>query len=88
MRIQIIMAVALLYGYAAPYKALGDFRLVPDYAIRHISTQKKPVDSFVAQQVSNRCLTPYFWCFLPGYAPVGTACWCASPNGPVAGYVG
>jgi hypothetical protein len=41
-----------------------------------------------AQQASNRCLTPYFWCYLPGYAPVGAACWCASPNGPVAGRVG
>ncbi len=41
-----------------------------------------------AQQMSNRCLTPYFWCFLPAYGPVGTPCWCASPNGPIAGRVG
>ena len=42
----------------------------------------------IAQQVSNRCLTPYFWCLLPGFAPIGTPCWCASPNGPVPGRVG
>jgi hypothetical protein len=24
-----------------------------------------------AQQVSNRCLTPYFWCVLPTYGPFG-----------------
>ena len=45
----------------------------------------------IAQQqgvpLSNRCFTPYFWCYLPGYAPVGSACWCASPNGPVGGVV-
>jgi hypothetical protein len=41
-----------------------------------------------AQQTSNRCLTPYFWCFLPGYGPVGAPCWCATPNGPVGGHVG
>jgi hypothetical protein len=35
--------------------------------------------------VSNRCFTPYFWCFLPGYAPVGAPCWCPTPNGPVGG---
>ena len=37
--------------------------------------------------VSNRCFTPYFWCYLPGYAPVGLSCWCASPNGPIGGVV-
>jgi hypothetical protein len=42
----------------------------------------------LAQQVSNRCLTPYFWCYLPGFAPIGASCWCASPNGPIAGRVG
>lgn len=37
--------------------------------------------------VANQCLTPYFWCYMPGYAPVGASCWCASPNGPVGGVV-
>lgn len=41
-----------------------------------------------AQQLSNRCLTPYFWCYIPQYGPAGTPCWCASPNGPVAGRLG
>jgi hypothetical protein len=37
--------------------------------------------------MSNRCFTPYFWCYMPGYGPVGAACWCPSPNGPVGGIV-
>lgn len=40
-----------------------------------------------AQMVSNRCVTPYFWCLLPQFVPVGTTCWCATPNGPVVGVV-
>jgi len=41
----------------------------------------------LAQGMSNRCLTPYFWCFLPQSVPVNTPCWCANPNGPVGGFV-
>lgn len=41
----------------------------------------------LAQQMSNRCFTPSFWCFLPGYAPIGAPCWCATPYGPVGGIV-
>jgi len=36
-------------------------------------------------QTSNRCYTPTFYCFLPQAIPVGYACWCATPYGPVAG---
>jgi hypothetical protein len=46
---------------------------------------RKPVQ--LAQYVSNVCYTPVGWCYLPQYAPIGTPCWCASPYGPVGGYV-
>lgn len=51
---------------------------------KNLKLQAEPA----AQQMSNRCLTPYFWCILPQYGPVGAPCWCASPNGPVGGRVG
>jgi hypothetical protein len=38
-------------------------------------------------QVSNVCHTPYKSCILGSYAPVGTACWCSSPSGPIRGQV-
>lgn len=40
------------------------------------------------QQPMSRCLTPSGACWIPGYAPIGTACWCASPYGPVPGRIG
>lgn len=39
-------------------------------------------------QASNVCRTPYGACILPGYAPLGALCWCASQNGPIQGRVG
>ena len=41
----------------------------------------------VPQQVSNVCVTPVVSCYLPGPAPIGTPCWCATPYGPVNGRV-
>jgi hypothetical protein len=35
-----------------------------------------------------RCFTPQGMCWLPGSAPPGTPCWCATPYGPVAGRTG
>jgi hypothetical protein len=43
---------------------------------------------YVQYPTSNRCLTPSFWCLLPGYAQVGSPCWCGTTYGPVAGRVG
>jgi hypothetical protein len=40
-----------------------------------------------AQQMSNRCVTPQFWCILPAAAPVGTPCYCSTPYGRVAGVI-
>ena len=39
------------------------------------------------QQVSNKCVTPSVSCVLPESAPINTPCWCATPNGPVAGFI-
>lgn len=55
-----------------------------DYIPRHGSLDERLE---VAQAYSNRCFTAYLWCLLPGQFPVGSACWCASPNGPVPGVV-
>jgi hypothetical protein len=35
-----------------------------------------------------RCFTPQGMCWLPGSAPPGTPCWCATAYGPVAGRTG
>jgi hypothetical protein len=40
-----------------------------------------------AQPVSNRCVTPQFWCTLPGFGPVGSPCYCNTPYGPVPGII-
>lgn len=45
-------------------------------------------DTIAQPPVGNRCFTPQFWCWLPGYAYVRTPCYCATPYGPVAGMVG
>ncbi len=36
---------------------------------------------------SNMCVTPVVTCYLTVSAPPGTACWCATPTGPVSGKV-
>ena len=45
------------------------------------------VQSVQAQQYGLRCVTPRFWCGLQQPAPVGTACYCNTPSGPIAGRV-
>ena len=34
------------------------------------------------------CLTPYFWCPLPGALQPGSRCYCPGPYGPVYGQAG
>lgn len=41
----------------------------------------------LAQAVSNICYTPVVYCNLDRSVPVGTPCWCATPNGPSSGTV-
>jgi hypothetical protein len=45
-------------------------------------------DTLAQPAEGNRCFTPQFWCWLPGYAYLGTPCYCATPYGPVNGVVG
>ncbi len=42
-----------------------------------------------SQQVpySNMCVTPYGSCAIYGAGPVGYACWCPSPYGPINGAI-
>jgi hypothetical protein len=40
------------------------------------------------QYQASRCVTPRGICWLQGFAPPGSNCWCATPYGPVSGRVG
>jgi hypothetical protein len=40
-----------------------------------------------AQPLGMVCQTPYGWCGMPGPAPVGSQCYCATPQGPIYGVV-
>jgi len=42
---------------------------------------------WIAGQTSNVCKTPAGSCSLSSNGRIGEACWCATPNGPVAGKV-
>lgn len=89
MRITIVIASLLLTSTLTSFHSRNlslDTKRAP--VQEKLDARSAGVRIELAQQMSNRCLTPYFWCVLPVYAPVGTACWCASPNGPVAGRVG
>lgn len=93
MRINTVIAIVVLTSaLATSHGSISDNRgyrrTAGRDATRHISKIDPLGDRFeIAQQVSNRCFTPYFWCFLPGWAPINTPCWCATPNGPVGGVV-
>jgi|KBSMisStandDraft_5_1062788.scaffolds.fasta_scaffold419487_2 hypothetical protein len=41
----------------------------------------------LAQYMSNICATPYGSCYMGGFGPIGSQCWCPSPNGPIRGVV-
>jgi len=94
MRVMMMIAVVVLAsGIATPHNRtannLTNQTVIDDISRGYISHRGSLNDRFeVAQAVSNRCLTPYFWCLLPGYFPVNSPCWCATPNGPVPGVVG
>ena len=94
MRIAIAIAIVVLAGgSAAPHGSMlgtGAVRWRAEQAfISDISDGNRPGGHIqLAQQpYSNRCVTPYFTCVLPQPVPVGAACWCATPYGPVAGVV-
>jgi hypothetical protein len=88
-----IAIVGLICASAASHTSVpgnvGNKQPVEHTSIQDISMGNRLTNRIeLAQQASNQCLTPYFWCWLPGYAPIGSACWCATPQGPVAGRVG
>jgi hypothetical protein len=89
MRIKIIVALMIIgQGFVASPSITNhvELRKAPDARIFLRERHQIPFE--IAQvPTSNRCFTPYFWCYLPGYAPIDTPCWCASPNGPVGGVV-
>jgi hypothetical protein len=89
MRVRTFIALfALTQGIISPRIARRTDRSVARVPPAYISISERLDDRLeIAQQFSNRCFTPYFWCYLPGTAPINTPCWCASPNGPVAGVV-
>lgn len=93
MRVTMTLAIVALTCGAATSRPTNDDRGLGRGLDRNKVRSELNLDSlgdtFVLAQapVSNRCFTPYFSCLLPGYAPLGTACWCATPNGPVAGVV-
>ena len=72
---------------------------IPDYGAKeglagHIVVRDAPTrkgledrTQLAQAQGSNRCVTPVVICVLPVLAPVGSACWCATPYGPVGGVV-
>lgn len=92
MRIRTIIAlIVLTCGLSLSHGSLLD-----GVAKRHEHTSNRKLvshddvkdDLLIAQvPMSNVCYTQYFYCILPRYVPVGTACWCASPNGPIGGVV-
>jgi hypothetical protein len=47
-----------------------------------------PQYQLAQSQLGVRCLTPRGACFLGGPAPMGSACFCPSPQGPIQGRVG
>lgn len=92
---RIILMVAILFScslampsrsrqehYAAPPATV---RVSRQAALQNFSDAKNLLLAQTA--VSNRCVTPHLTCLLPQSVAVGSACWCATPNGPVTGTV-
>jgi hypothetical protein len=87
MRINEIIVLIAVFGSFVSHSSKvnrGSGSLVEPRALQQSSIEEAIVNPI---QASNRCFTPTFWCYLPGYAPVNARCWCATPNGPVAGIV-
>jgi hypothetical protein len=90
MRTRIAIAIFSMAMGASPSTGpvLAGGTAAPQWRHKKLSAAMN-ADSYpkLAQAYDNRCFTPYFWCYLPGPAPINSPCWCASPNGPVAGVV-
>ena len=49
---------------------------------------KISMDNQLAQMMGRVCYTQYIACVLPGFGPIGSPCWCATPAGPAGGRIG
>lgn len=85
MRIKIIAAlIALTLGTISPHSASRG-----DHPVERVRQTKISIDERlndrpeIAQYYSNRCFTPYFWCYLPGPAPVNLLAGALVPTGPL-----
>lgn len=90
--IRAIAIVLLTCGFIVPHDAMPNKDAITSTAeyipTRGISSGNNPRGSSeLAQQLSTLCVTPRTSCQLKKPAPVGSDCWCATPNGPVAGKV-
>lgn len=90
--LRVLTVILLTCELSTPLISVTNNRLVEDkvtHAFRGvISVEDRLAGRLeLAQAYSNRCFTPYFWCYLPQYAPINAPCWCATPNGPVNGVV-
>lgn len=88
---KITLTIILSCGLAAPHSTMGE-PVTPRNGQRTYIRPSLENERFgqrleAAQQLSNRCATPAGSCVLDQSAPVGTPCWCATPNGPVSGVV-
>jgi len=82
----VIMAGIMHFGSTSRTQDLK--HLVGSTTVRNSSERGGQLGTFqLSQEMSNRCVTPYSWCSLPQSVPVNTPCWCATPNGPVGGFV-
>ena len=93
MRIILVVAILFSCSPALPSRSRPE-RYTASPATVRVSRQaaldnfNDAKDLLVAQAaVSNRCVTPHLTCLLAQSVPVGTTCWCATPNGPVTGTV-
>lgn len=89
MRVMVIVAMLFTCSLAMPsrrYPASPATERAPRLAALHnFADADNP--SVAQAAVSNQCVTPHLTCSLPQSVPVGTPCWCATPNGPVTGTV-
>jgi len=89
---RIIVMVTILFAYSSAMPARSRLEhynastpMLPPSVLHNLVDVTNPLVAQTA--VSNRCVTPHLSCLLAESVPVGTACWCATPNGPVTGTV-
>jgi len=88
---KIMLTIMFTCGLAAPHRTMGapvtPGTVQRPYIRPSLGNHSLSQRLEAAQQLSNRCVTSSGSCALDQSAPVGTPCWCATPNGPVSGVV-